>query len=134
MPNHVHFILVPERKEALVRALGRGAPALFVDNQRAATFEISTNDAIVYSQDFSDLSDAEAYFADSLIVLPVTAAGTIEMSFDETLSAGEGFSFNYDARTPPVPEASTWAMMLVGLAGLGLAGYRGSRKAASVAA
>jgi hypothetical protein len=30
-----------------------------------------------------------------------------------------------------VPEASTWAMMLLGFAGLGFAGYRTSRKAAS---
>jgi hypothetical protein len=32
-----------------------------------------------------------------------------------------------------VPEASTWAMMLVGFAGLGLAGYRASRKTAPAA-
>ena len=29
-----------------------------------------------------------------------------------------------------VPEASTWAMMLLGFAGLGYAGWRGSRKPA----
>jgi PEP-CTERM motif len=34
----------------------------------------------------------------------------------------------------PVPEPSTWAMMLLGFAGLGYAGWRGSRKAGSVAA
>jgi unsaturated chondroitin disaccharide hydrolase len=34
----------------------------------------------------------------------------------------------------PVPEPSTWAMMLLGFAGLGLAGYRASRKAAVPAA
>jgi PEP-CTERM motif-containing protein len=33
--------------------------------------------------------------------------------------------------TPAVPEASTWAMMLAGFAGLGLAGWRGSRKTAA---
>jgi hypothetical protein len=33
-----------------------------------------------------------------------------------------------------VPEPSTWAMMLLGFAGLGFAGYRTSRKAASIAA
>jgi hypothetical protein len=33
-----------------------------------------------------------------------------------------------------VPEPSTWAMMVLGFAGLGFAGYRASRKAASVAA
>ena len=33
-----------------------------------------------------------------------------------------------------VPEPSTWAMMVVGFAGLGFAGYRASRKAAAIAA
>jgi PEP-CTERM motif len=33
-----------------------------------------------------------------------------------------------------VPEPSTWAMMLLGFAGGGFAGYRTSRKAASIAA
>jgi hypothetical protein len=35
---------------------------------------------------------------------------------------------------PGVPEASTWAMTLVGFAGLGFAGYRASRKGAAFAA
>ena len=34
----------------------------------------------------------------------------------------------------PVPEPSTWAMMLLGFAGLGFAGYRTSRKTAALAA
>ena len=33
-----------------------------------------------------------------------------------------------------VPEPSTWAMMLIGFAGLGYAGYRTSRKSAALAA
>jgi hypothetical protein len=33
-----------------------------------------------------------------------------------------------------IPESSTWAMMLLGFAGLGFAGYRTSRKTASIAA
>jgi hypothetical protein len=36
--------------------------------------------------------------------------------------------------TPSAPEASTWAMMVLGFAGLGLMGWRGSRKAAAHAA
>ena len=31
------------------------------------------------------------------------------------------------------PEPSTWALMLIGFAGLGFAGYRASRRAAAVA-
>ena len=34
---------------------------------------------------------------------------------------GDGFGFDYNLA---VPEASTWAMMLVGFAGQGFAGYR----------
>jgi hypothetical protein len=37
-------------------------------------------------------------------------------------------------RTSAVPEPSTWAMMLLGFAGLGFAGYRKSHKAVSIAA
>ena len=33
-----------------------------------------------------------------------------------------------------VPELSTWALMLLGFAGLGFAGYRTSRKPASIPA
>ena len=52
---------------------------------------------------------------------------------------GDGFGFTYDLATAPVaktlglgtaassvPEPSTWAMMLVGFAGLAFAGYRAS--------
>ena len=34
--------------------------------------------------------------------------------------------------TSAVPESSTWAMMLIGFAGLGFAGYRASRNAVSI--
>lgn len=37
---------------------------------------------------------------------------------------------NQSLVTTTVPEASTWAMMLMGFAGLGMAGYRSSRRAA----
>jgi hypothetical protein len=50
----------------------------------------------------------------------------------------DGYSGATDANPSgyvvPVPEASTWAMMLVGFAGLGFAGYRRTRKAVSIAA
>ena len=41
----------------------------------------------------------------------------------------EGSSFSTDrlGETPTTPEASTWVMMLIGFAGLGVAGYRSSR-------
>jgi hypothetical protein len=48
-------------------------------------------------------------------------------------SARQYFEVNF--LTPGgIPEPSTWAMMLFGFAGLGLAGYRASRRTVSIAA
>jgi hypothetical protein len=76
--------------------------------------------------------------------LGAIAAGnqTASLSFD--LKSGNGFAFTYDFASPAVaatpiatgfnlpvspsstiPEPSTWAMMLLGFAGLGYAAYRG---------
>jgi hypothetical protein len=49
-----------------------------------------------------------------------------------TLISGTGFSLT--PATAAVPERSTWALMLLGFAGLGLAGYRASRRRAQIAA
>jgi PEP-CTERM motif len=39
-----------------------------------------------------------------------------------------GFTFTFTLVSGAVPEPSTWAMMLLGFAGLGLAGYRKARR------
>jgi hypothetical protein len=42
---------------------------------------------------------------------------------------GQGpFNAAFSLRGSPVPEPSTWAMMLLGFAGLSFAGYRRARK------
>jgi hypothetical protein len=43
-------------------------------------------------------------------------------------------ALEFSAVTPSAPEASTWAMMVLGFAGLGFMGWRGSRKTAALAA
>jgi hypothetical protein len=48
---------------------------------------------------------------------------------DGTLAAQGSFSASVAAVTPTVPEPSTWAMLVLGFAGLGLTGYRQTRKA-----
>ena len=59
---------------------------------------------------------------------------------DFTLQTGgygtevEDLSVNYQQVLTPVPEPSTWAMMLLGFAGVGFAGYRASRKSVAIAA
>ena len=49
-------------------------------------------------------------------------------------AGGGGASFVWIVSAPVVPEPSTWAMMLLGFAGLGFAGYRASRRTGVAAA
>jgi hypothetical protein len=49
-------------------------------------------------------------------------------------NSGSTVAFTNVAPPPAVPEASTWAVMLIGFAGLGYAGCRASRKSAALAA
>ena len=49
--------------------------------------------------------------------------------FDNNDGAGLRFmNFSYETQTGAVPEPSTWAMIILGFAGLGFMGYRRSRK------
>jgi hypothetical protein len=57
--------------------------------------------------------------------------GTITADWLGTGTTGVTYTAVFNAST--VPEPSTWAMMLLGFAGLGFAGYRTSRKVVSVA-
>jgi hypothetical protein len=58
-----------------------------------------------------------------------TVSDDLNFTFEDgTLSAEGSFSASVVAATPTVPEPSTWAMLLLGFAGLGLAGYRQTRK------
>ena len=63
------------------------------------------------------------------VPIGVTFTGTAEwVSF--TGAADEiGFSaVTLGSAAPVIPEPSTWAMMVVGFAGLGFAGYRAKRR------
>jgi hypothetical protein len=67
--------------------------------------------------------------------------GLVTSGSAETHDGGLTWSADYEslggvsvALGSAVPEPSTWAMMLLGFAGLGYAGYRTSRKAVSIAA
>jgi hypothetical protein len=67
-------------------------------------------------------------FGEVATVSPVT--GVVDTVLLSGLSAPHGLDFIPYA----VPEASTWAMMLIGFAGLGFAGYRASCKSAALPA
>jgi hypothetical protein len=59
-----------------------------------------------------------------------TVGGSAVVALVDTNLAYSGNDFSLAA----VPEPATWAMMLAGFAGLGLAGYRGARRSRSVLA
>jgi hypothetical protein len=59
-----------------------------------------------------------------------TATGPVTIGLVDTNTVYSGNDFSIAA----VPEPATWAMMLTGFAGLGIAGYRGTTKRRSVAA
>jgi hypothetical protein len=74
----------------------------------------------------SPLSDAATYDGQTFSSLGVTP-GTYEWTW------GTGANQNFTLVIATIPEASTWAMMLAGFAGLGFATYRSSRKSAALA-
>ncbi len=65
----------------------------------------------------------------------VAFSGTAESAVFSGTANYIGFdNITLGSATPGAPEASTWAMMMLGFAGLGFAGYRASRKTAAFAA
>ena len=83
---------------------------------------------------FGSLAIAESFFRDDVIDLGADFGPNIDLTFGYTLIADGSGGFGFDlAIGGAVPEPSTWAMMLVGFAGLGFAGWRGSRTAARAA-
>jgi hypothetical protein len=74
----------------------------------------------------TSLSDTATYAGETLSGLGMTP-GTYEWTW------GTGANQNFTVEISAVPEPSTWAMMLLGFAGLGFAGYRQRRKLAGPA-
>jgi hypothetical protein len=70
-------------------------------------------------------------------VLPA-GPNTIEVFYADRQNVAASLSLSLETTgviiTPGTPEPSTWAMMLIGFAGLGFAGYRASRKRVAPAA
>ena len=103
---------------------------------------VQVNDGDPQAHTFSSLTGsggAETFFSASKnkpLSLGTVAAGpqSVELIYDLTFNIGtsaapdDGFGFTYDLVDPApsaaIPEPSTWAMMLVGFAGLAFAGYR----------
>jgi hypothetical protein len=96
-------------------------------------FEISfVGDAIVASGSFNGFSGSVNAGAVSFAIFPSLQFGD---TFNATVTLSQagvvpGFTadfVNASIISPPAPEPATWALMLAGFGGLGLAGYRRNR-------
>jgi hypothetical protein len=98
-------------------------------------------DGNVHSFPLTSLSAAEAFFAPGhSLPLGTIAAGkhSIEIEYSLTYNSGtaavsgDGFGFTYalgdPSLSPAVPESSTWAMLIMGFVGLGVASWRRGRR------
>jgi hypothetical protein len=87
----------------------------------SSTFQIFVNGDLFLSQAFSDLASANSFFTHHIFDLGDFSGGDtdIDLVYNETMSSAAGFGFTYGFAAGAVPEPSTWAMMLIGFAGLG---------------
>jgi hypothetical protein len=103
----------------------------------SSTIQIFVNGNLFLSQTFNDLASANNFFTNNVLKLDQfhNEMLDVRLLYDETMSSSnEAFGFTYTFATTGaidgVPEPSTWAMMLLGFAGLGFAFRRSRRKAA----
>ena len=92
-------------------------------------FTIEANGVEILDTTFRSLTVAESFFHDDVIDLGSDFGPNIDLTFGYTLVADGSGGFGFDfAIGGAVPEPSTWAMMLLGFAGLGFAGHRSTRQ------
>jgi hypothetical protein len=82
----------------------------------------------VFDVTLGNLSVAESFFRDLVLNLGSYSGPAVDLTFGYNLTAKGSGGFGLDfAVGGAVPEPSTWAIMLLGFAGLGFAGYRRAR-------
>ena len=107
----------------------------FADSQgfQSMEFTIEANGVDVLDVTFGSLAIAESFFRDDVIGLGSDFGPNVDLSFGYTLVADGSGGFGFDfAVGGAVPQTSTWAMMLIGFAGLGFTGYRSRRTRSDV--
>lgn len=65
--------------------------------------------------------------------VPLNVAGPFSLTLEGNVDLTNGAELSATESVTAVPEASTWTMLIAGFAGLGLAGYRLSRKRGALA-
>jgi hypothetical protein len=93
-------------------------------------FTVTANGVELLESTFKGLAVAESFFRDRVIDLGSDFGGPgidLTIAYNLVADGSGGFGFDF-ALGGAVPEPSTWAMMLLGFAGLGYAGYRRARE------
>jgi hypothetical protein len=99
---------------------------------RSMEFTVTANGVDILDTTFRSLALAESFFHDSVIDLGSNWGPDIDLTFGYNLIANRSGGFGFDfAVGGAVPETSTWAMMLIGFAGIGFARHRRHREALS---
>ena len=91
---------------------------------------VTANGVELFESTFESLAVAESFFHDRVIDLGSDFGGPgidLTIAYNLVADGSGGFGFDF-ALGGAVPEPSTWAMMLIGFAGLGYAGYRRARE------
>lgn len=93
------------------------------------TWEDNSNAAYGTTTMLATKSSPPAPFAAVFNSGPVTLTSPYSLTEEYQISfSGTGASLSTEKITGAIPEASTWAMMLIGMGGLGFAGLRKGRK------
>ena len=104
-----------------------GAPTDF----QKIDFTVTVDGTEALTRSFTSLATADAFFADDVLNLgPVTGVADVMFSYDLVAGGSGGYGMDL-AFGGAVPEPSTWAMMLMGFAGLGYAALRRARESQS---
>ena len=100
------------------------------DGAAAVTFNPPTNDFLIHIDTFTTAPTFQQLLY-SQTGLPPNDNGAL--FYTDLPNSGSG-TVTVTPVTPGIPEPSTWAMLLLGFAGLGFVGYRRTKKSALAAA
>jgi len=101
------------------------------DAFQSLVFTYSIDGSTPVVETFATVAAADAFFSGNPINLGDLTAGTqtLDLSYAFTaMGDAPGYEVTFDTSRAPVPEPSTWAMMMLGFAGLGYASWRRGRK------
>ncbi len=106
---------------------------VFPDHTFTGSIFLRAGDTYVVFATFEALAGTAAFFSNSAYQSEADMSNTGQLFIDAppgSFTTISGHDYSTDAGVNGVPEPSTWAMLLIGFAGLGFLGYRRSTRLA----